>query len=154
MQLREPSDQQSPGEHPSQSAAAPGVDNLTSRQRWSVLTAAFLGWMFAGLEISLFVLISRPAMRDILGPSVSEATVGSWFAWYQCAFLLGAASGGWLFGWLGDRMGRTRSMGWSILCYSVVRGYPKMIRRYFWDFKPPGLGSRICDLRTARVVGA
>jgi len=35
-----------------------------------------------------------------------------------------------------------------------LRGYPKMIRRYFWDFKPPGLGSRICDLRTARVVGA
>jgi len=42
----------------------------------------------------------------------------------------------------------------SIAAAPELRGYPKMIRRYFWDFKPPGLGSRICDLRTARVVGA
>ena len=104
------------------SAGGSSADNLSTRQRWLVLVAAFLGWMFAGLEISLFVLISRPAMRDLIGTSASEATVGDWFAWYQCAFLLGAASGGWLFGWLGDRVGRTRSMGFSILCYSVVTG--------------------------------
>ncbi|HUQ71720.1 MAG TPA: MFS transporter, partial [Planctomycetaceae bacterium] len=45
-----------------------------------------------------------------------------WFAWYQAAFLFGAASGGWVFGWLGDRCGRTQSLALSVLCYSVLTG--------------------------------
>jgi MFS transporter, SHS family, sialic acid transporter len=94
---------------------------LSDAQRGLVLAAAFLAWMFAGLEISLFVLIARPAMRDLLG-TAGEATIGSWFAWYQCAFLLGAAAGGWIFGWLGDRIGRMRSLAASVLCYSLLTG--------------------------------
>lgn len=87
--------------------------------RWCVLAAAFTGWMFAGLQISLFVLVARPAMRDLL-PAASEGEIGDWFAWFQCAFLLGAASGGWLFGWMGDRMGRSRALGSAVLCYSLA----------------------------------
>lgn len=44
--------------------------------------------------------------------------VGSWFTWFMCAFLFGAASGGLLFGWVGDRFGRAKGMAASILCYS------------------------------------
>src|SRR4029079_4363498 len=103
-------------------ATSPG--ELSPGQRWTVLATAFLGWMFAGLEISSFVLLARPAMLDMLAvqSGSAEAVVGDWFAWFQCAFLLGAASGGWLFGWLGDRAGRTRAMALSILCYSLVTG--------------------------------
>ncbi len=101
---------------------APAVHELSTLWRWLVLSAAFLAWMFAGLEISLFVLITRPAMLYILPSGTAEADIAQWFAWYQCAFLLGAAAGGWLFGWLGDRAGRTRAMGASILCYSLVTG--------------------------------
>ena len=35
---------------------------LSLGQRLTVLAAAFLGWMFAGLQIALFVLIHRSAM--------------------------------------------------------------------------------------------
>lgn len=102
------------------------ITELTVGQRWLALSAAFLAWMFAGLEISLFVLISRPAIVDMLGGQVDssqiERVAAQWFAWYQCAFLLGAAAGGWLFGSLGDRAGRTRSIGLSVLCYSIVTG--------------------------------
>jgi MFS family permease len=97
----------------------PSEPALSSAQRWFVLGGAFAGWMFAGLQISLFVLVARTAMRDLL-PLANEADIGDWFAWFQCAFLLGAASGGWLFGWLGDRIGRARALGASILCYSLV----------------------------------
>jgi len=45
-----------------------------------------------------------------------------WNAWYQAGFLLGAAAGGLLFGWLGDRLGRVRAMALSILCYSAFSG--------------------------------
>jgi MFS family permease len=71
--------------------------------------------MFAGLEISLFVLIHRQMALELLG-ATTEQHVTRWFAWYQAAFLFGAAAGGWLFGWLGDRIGRTRSLGAGVLC--------------------------------------
>src|SRR5687768_7951738 len=32
-----------------------------------------------------------------------------WFSWYNAVFLLGAAGGGLVFGWLGDRVGRVRA---------------------------------------------
>jgi hypothetical protein len=36
----------------------------------------------------------------------------------------------------------------------TLRGYPKMIRRFFWGFKPRGRGSEIVGRWTAQVVGA
>lgn len=104
---------------------------LSVWQRYVVLAAAFLGWLFAGLQIALFVLIHVPAMIDLMagdsasrasGVNIDEAAIKQWFAWFQAAFLFGAAAGGWLFGLLGDRMGRTRSLAFSILCYSLFTG--------------------------------
>jgi len=104
----------------------PQPRELSTTERWIVLVAAFSAWMFAGMQISLFVLIARPAIIDILGSTVPsdeiERVAAQWFAWYQCAFLLGAAAGGWIFGALGDRAGRTKAMGASVLCYSLVTG--------------------------------
>lgn len=51
-----------------------------------------------------------------------KAIVQRWFGWLTCAFLFGAASGGLLFGRLGDRFGRSKAMAWSILTYSVMSG--------------------------------
>lgn len=87
-----------------------------------VLAAAFLAWMFAGVHTQFFSLIGRPALRDLLGGDVPEPVVRSWLAWYQAAFLFGAAAGGWLFGWLGDRLGRARALGLSVLCFSLLTG--------------------------------
>lgn len=92
---------------------------LSTSQRFGVLVAAFAAWMFAGLEISLFILIHRQMTLELLGASTSEQHVTRWFTWFQAAFLFGAAAGGWLFGWLGDRIGRTRSLGAGVLCYSL-----------------------------------
>lgn len=93
-----------------------------------VLGAAFLGWMCAGVEMGLGPLVARPALRSLLHPGIAElspaqeATIGGWFAGYLCAFLLGAAAGGVIFGRLADRSGRVRAMGTSILCYSIFTG--------------------------------
>ena len=54
--------------------------------------------------------------------AVMKRIAGPWFSWYQAAFLLGAAAGGLLFGWLGDHLGRVRSMGASIFCFSLFSG--------------------------------
>lgn len=105
------------------------IAELTTTQKYVVLVVSFLGWMFAGLEIALFVLIHRPAVLSLLAGSEVQPNSGSpedyvtqSFAWFQAAFLLGAASGGWIFGWLGDRFGRTKSLGWSVLCYAIFTG--------------------------------
>lgn len=92
---------------------------LSSCQRGAVLAAAFLGWMFAGLEISLFILIHRQMLIGVQGAGLDEAFVTRWFAWFQAAFLFGAAAGGWLFGALGDRLGRKNALALAMLCYSL-----------------------------------
>src|SRR5262245_28494169 len=46
--------------------------------------------------------------------------VQEWFAYYQCALLFGAATGGLAFGRLGDRIGRSKAMAASILCYTLT----------------------------------
>jgi len=89
------------------------------RQRTTVLAAGFLAWMFAGFEIALFVLAHRQMSLELLGPGTPEGVITEWFAWYQAAFLLGAATGGWLFGILGDRFGRTHILALSVNCYSL-----------------------------------
>lgn len=92
-----------------------------TRDQWLVLAAAFLGWMFDGVEIGLFPLVSRPALQELLG-DMGDAQVGRWNGVIVACFLLGAATGGLVFGWLGDRIGRVRAMVASILVYSLFTG--------------------------------
>ena len=73
--------------------------------QWLVLWAAFLGWLFDGFEIGLFPVIARPALLNLLG-NAGDAEIGPWMARITACFLLGAACGGVVFGWLGDRIGR------------------------------------------------
>jgi MFS family permease len=48
--------------------------------------------------------------------------VGIWMGRITALFLIGAACGGLVFGWLGDRLGRVRAMTLSIVTYSVFSG--------------------------------
>jgi MFS family permease len=94
-------------------AAAP-----LSRGAWLALTAALLGWMFDGAEMGVFSLVSRQAILDLLGPG-QEKEVARWLGLITGLFLVGAATGGVLFGWLGDRIGRVKAMTISVLTYAV-----------------------------------
>src|SRR5688572_3868269 len=89
-----------------------------------VLVAAFLGWMFDGMEMGIFPLVARPALQEMqaAGGVVDDKFVGHWMGIITALFLLGAAAGGVLFGWLGDRIGRVKAMTWSILFYSGFTG--------------------------------
>lgn len=90
-----------------------------------MLIAALLGWMFDGLEMGIFPLIARPALQEMqaaAGAGVSDAFIGHWTGIVTAAFLFGAALGGAVFGWLGDRLGRVRALTLSVLCYSLFTG--------------------------------
>jgi MFS transporter, SHS family, sialic acid transporter len=89
---------------------------------WLVLTVAFLGWFFAGVHMAITSVVMRVAVADLLPPATGEGEIGKWFGWMVCAFLFGAAAGGYVFGYVGDRIGRAKAMAASILCYSVFSG--------------------------------
>jgi len=91
----------------------------TSKGKWLALTAALLGWMFDGFEMGLFPLVAGPALLDL---GVSSNDLSAWLGIVTALFLVGAATGGVFFGWLGDRIGRVQAMMLSVLTYALVSG--------------------------------
>jgi MFS family permease len=85
------------------------------------LAAALLGWLFDGFEMGMFPLVGNNALAELL-PTHEAAARTQWFAVIMSAFLIGAATGGVVFGWLGDRLGRVRAMSLSIFTYAVFTG--------------------------------
>lgn len=88
-------------------------------------------------------LAARPAVASM--GVTDEALRGRWFSWYVCAFLLGAAAGGYGFGWVGDRFGRAKALGWSVLTYSLLAGACYFVRTpeqmlIFWFLACTGVG--------------
>jgi len=99
------------------------MSSTSSQRQVLTLTAAFLGWLFDGFEMGLFPLIGQPALKDLLSSTHgSAAEISGWFGAIIAVFLVGAASGGVLFGWLGDKIGRVRAMALSIFTYAIFTG--------------------------------
>ena len=73
--------------------------NATTRTQWLVLAAAFLGWMFDGVEMGIFPLVARPALQSMLPAATvgQDQFVGLWMGRITALFLVGAMVGvGWL----------------------------------------------------------
>jgi len=96
---------------------------VTSRGRNLALLAALLGWMFDGMEMGLFPLVGKDALRELLGSGTEQKVLDLWYGIVLACFLVGAATGGVLFGWLGDKIGRVRAMTVSVLVYSLCSGF-------------------------------
>lgn len=113
------------------------TDKSSNTGKWMALIAAILGWMFDGFEMGLFPLTGRPALTELLTPEITAemtpetiaamkkaagAQAGQWFGVIMAVFLIGAATGGVVFGWLGDKIGRVRAMSMSIFTYAIFSG--------------------------------
>jgi len=101
---------------------------LSPRARYVVLFAAIGGLLFDGVELGLMPVASLSVSQSLLGPDYTPTLGGDWFARFTAALMLGAAVGGILLGSLGDRIGRTRALGVSILFYSVFAGLGTLVR--------------------------
>ena len=95
--------------------------DLTPAQ-WKSGLAAWLGWLFDGLDMHLYTLIATPFVALLLHVPASDPSVGVYSSWIQAAFMLGWALGGGLFGRLGDRIGRSRALVLTILTYAIFTG--------------------------------
>ena len=122
--MTEPSDKPV---RPIADTASDGGIVIRARDQWLVLVAAFLGWMFDGLEQGTLPLVARPALLDLMHVQDDRA-IGMWMGGLAALYLLGAAAGGLLFGLLGDRFGRVRTMAVSIFVYSIFTGASYFVR--------------------------
>jgi MFS family permease len=94
-----------------------------SPQQWKTGIAAWLGWLFDGLEMHLYTLVAAPFVMQLVGAAtLSSPEVKSHSAWIQAAFLVGWALGGAFFGRLGDRIGRARALSLTVLTYAIFTG--------------------------------
>src|SRR5512147_2751390 len=95
------------------------AESLSTSARVAVLLAAIGGLLFDGLELGLMPIASLSVSKSLLGAAYTPTLGGDWFARFTAALMLGAAIGGVALGSLGDRIGRTRAMGVSVLFYSA-----------------------------------
>src|SRR5258708_37659304 len=104
---------------PAPSPAPPPADarslrDLTSAQKKSGI-AAWLGWLFDGLDMHLYTLVAAPFVMELLAASSpADAAVREKSSWIQAAFLTGWALGGGLVVRLGDRLGPSSALTLTI----------------------------------------
>ena len=107
---------------PAPTREATRLRELTPHQ-WKSGIAAWLGWMFDGLELHLYTLVAGPlVMQLLLTTDASNPEVNEKKAYIQAAFLIGWALGGAFFGRLGDLLGRSRALMLTILTYALCTG--------------------------------
>ena len=117
-----------------------------SRYQWFVLIVAALGWLFDTMDQQLFALARQPAMMELVLPeripgeeltdqqkADDAALVNVSSGYVTSIFLIGWASGGLIFGVMGDRIGRAKVMLLTILVYSLFTGL-SALSVGFWDF--------------------
>jgi MFS family permease len=127
-----------------QPAAAPGANPKwyqgLDRYCWVVLAVAALGWLFDTMDQNLYTLVRQASLEELLRPHPGELTpkerqdlsetVKDKGGIVNAVFLVGWAFGGFLFGILGDRMGRTKTMMTTILIYAVFTGLSGLARSW------------------------
>jgi len=94
-----------------------------TRYQWMVLFAAWVGWGFDIFDALLFNYVAPNCVPTLLGiplnsPEARQATA-EWTGFLTSLMLLGWAAGGIGFGVLADRIGRTRTLLFTIVLYSL-----------------------------------
>src|ERR1700677_4962647 len=94
-----------------------------SRYQWTVLLAAWVGWGFDIFDSLLFNYVAPNCVPTLLGlpigsPQAAHAAL-SWTGGLTSLLLLGWAAGGLLFGPLGDRVGRVRTLMLTMGLYAA-----------------------------------
>jgi MFS family permease len=104
------------------------------RYCWVVLVISALGWLFDTMDQNLFTMVRGPSLKEMLHPHPAQPTLSADEAKaladdvrfkggvVTSIFLIGWATGGFIFGILGDRLGRTKTMIITILIYAIFTG--------------------------------
>ena len=102
-------------------SALPWYRTLTPNH-WLVFTVASLAWMFDCLDQQLFILARDNAIKALSAAGTSGPELKSLSGWAQSIFVAGWALGGLIFGSVGDRIGRAKTLSITVLIYSLCTG--------------------------------
>ncbi len=92
--------------------------NLTS-YHWFVFVMAALAWLFDCLDQQIFILFRNDALSTLLPEGWDVKAYGGYAT---SIFVAGWATGGLIFGSVGDRIGRAKTLTLTVLLYSVFTG--------------------------------
>lgn len=92
---------------------------MLNRYHWFVFSMASLAWLFDCLDQQLFILARPSAMATLLPAGWDPGLYGGYAT---AIFVAGWATGGLIFGAVGDRIGRARTLTLTVLLYSVFTG--------------------------------
>ena len=97
----------------------PREETRATGYHWSFSLSPHLAELLT-MDQWLYVLVKHPRLQTYQ-PAV-RSTTKWWTGTAQTIFILGWVTGGLFFGMVGDRLGRTRTMGITILIYSAFTG--------------------------------
>ena len=92
-----------------------------SRNQIRGFWAAWGGWTLDGMDSFIYALVLAPSLRELLpksGIAATKANVGYYGALLFALFLVGWGMA-FLWGPVGDRFGRVRTLMLTVVCYSV-----------------------------------
>src|ERR1700678_3362067 len=92
------------------------------RYQKEVFILASLAWLFDCLGQQMFVIARNPALASIMPPGTGPDTLKEWGGYMTSIFVVGWATGGLIFGAVGDRIGRARALAITILLYGLCTG--------------------------------
>ncbi len=94
---------------------------MLSRNQIRSFWASWAGWTLDGMDSFIYALVLVPALKDLLprsGVAATPANTGYYGGLLFAVFLIGWGLA-FLWGPIGDRFGRVRTLMLTILCYSV-----------------------------------
>ncbi|HEX7859291.1 MAG TPA: MFS transporter [Verrucomicrobiae bacterium] len=111
----------------------PEVKSLrdVSPRQWKSGIAAWLGWLFDGLDMHLYTLVAASFVALLLNVQPGDPEQKTYSAWIQAAFLVGWALGGGFFGRIGDKLGRSRALSLTILTYAIFTGLSFFVQNWW-----------------------
>jgi MFS family permease len=122
---------------PPRNSSEPAWYKTLNGYQWFVFVVASLGWLFDTMDQQLFNLARLPAIAELLGTKVGDpqtaGMVKEYGGYATTIFMVGWATGGLIFGIMGDRLGRARTMLLTILLYSLCTGL-SALSVGVWDF--------------------
>ncbi|MDR1384528.1 MAG: MFS transporter [Planctomycetaceae bacterium] len=105
-----------------------------ARYQWIVLLIALTGWMFDIFEGQIFVSSMNEVMPSLVDGSVdTEKMIPLYKNIAFSLFLAGGALGGVVFGVISDKIGRKRTMAFTILMYSFFT-WTSAFSQQWWQF--------------------
>jgi MFS family permease len=96
--------------------------------------AAWAGWTLDGMDSFIYALVMVPALRELLPRSGIVATTGA--IGYYGGLLFAVFLAGWglsfIWGPIGDRIGRLRALMLTVLCYSAFTFCGALAQNVWW----------------------